>query len=270
MKRYFKLTIVLLMVLILPTGCKLNKNSSISYNMFILDRKTLPDQEIRNHFDEVEYQEYKDKNITVEEYNDDEYTGYKLTVDLPIKEDLEKGNICMIDITNKNYESNCFEKKQGFFHDTYNVKISAREANQEFIKQNNLLSFEDIEKQEETKDKNGEDKIMLTLRDGEIKILSREEYLDNIGRSDREYDTNVKISVNLPSKSEKNNATGVNGKTLEWNLSNVEMRDLNYFEFTFKKPNMLRIVLTILAGILILYLIISISYSLITNKKKSK
>ena len=242
MKKKFKLLLLILMVLIIPTGCMkieagvtINKDGSMDYSLITALEKEYADNDTTNKIDEDTIKDFKKKNINVDNYEDDKYKGYIYSVHYDNIDQLSSmadETSCTIDITEKEIDNvYCFKKETNLFTTKYIAKFNA--------------NFADTQKDEAT---------------SQLDNDTAEKLLKNM---------DLKFKVKLPVKPGKNNATTVDGNTMIWDLTDSKLADEKYLSFEFETPNKLVIVLAAIACLIVVALVIAIIIATI-NKNKNK
>jgi hypothetical protein len=242
MKKKFKLLLLILMVLIIPTGCMkieagvtINKDGSMDYALITALEKEYANNDTTNKIDEDTIKDYKKKNINVDNYEDDKYKGYIYSVHYDNIDQLSSmadDTSCTINITEKEIDNvYCFKKENNLFSTKYTARFNA--------------SFADSQVKDAT-DQAGS------------------EYAEQILKN-----MDLKFKVKLPVKPGKNNATTQDGNTLTWDFMDSNLKNEKYIEFEFETPNKLVIVLAAIACVIVVSLVIAIIIATI-NKNKNK
>ena len=240
MKKKFKILLLVLMVLLIPTGCvkleagvKINKDGSMDYSFITALDKQYAENESLNKLDEDTIKEYKKKNIIIDNYEDDKYKGYRYSIhyeNLDQLSSIAENDACTINITEKEVDNNyCFKKEKNLFSTTYKAKFST--------------NFADEQKKEASSQVD-------------------DKYTEQLLKS-----MDLKFKVELPVKPGKNNATTQDGNTLIWDMTDPSFKEVKTIEFEFDAPNTLVITIAIIVGIIILLLVIAIIISTIINRK---
>ena len=256
MKKKLKLLFLGLCVLIIPTGCmkiegniQINKDKSMTYSIIeAIDTSQVDPNDQSLNFNELtqdEINEFKKAGISVEEYEEDKYKGYKYIVNYDSIDDISSvADIdgCTIDIENKNVSTlYCFKKEKGFFQDKYIAKFAINGMTDNINKEINAAD-------------DTEDESNKTAMDPSM--------LYNM--------FDIKFKINTPFPVLASNATSKNGDTLTWDFKDKNTQKIDNIEFTFFTPNMLNIIIFIVALVIIVFLTVSIIISKIINKNNNK
>lgn len=229
MSKKFKTFIGLCVLALLSTGCvkynakmDIKRDKSINYEIIYAIQASLSDS--GQVMDEEGVKELKDNGYTVENYNEDGYTGFKISKKIKNIDDVSDTNEVIFSLSDdaSKKDIKIFTVKKGLFKNTYKAKFS-------FDMDNSNLSIGNNE--DEDKD---EDDINLSNNDDEEDedITSTDD--NNMDMSQFTSSMDLKYTVNLPYKAKSNNATTVNkgGKQLVWDLSKA-----NTVEYEFELYN---------------------------------
>ena len=250
MKRRIKTLILLLVVLIIPTGCmkvegniRINKDKSMNYSLIAAyDTSKIPEDQLTDiDVTEEEINEFKKSNITLEKYEEDNYVGKRFSIKYESIDDISSMvdiDGCVIDIQNKATDTiYCFKREKGFFQDTYKAKFLVNG----FVNSGNTKQKEQMESNQ----------------------------LENNTITSSMYDSmDVKFLVEVPFKVKSNNASSKDNDLLTWDFKNENVQNLEAMEFEFAIPNTFNIIITIVVAVIFVLLIACIIISKILNKNK--
>ena len=288
MKKKLQILIVGLMIILLQTGCAkleatmtIKNDGSIDYSYYIgIKKEYNPNGDPIMDTDQVKA--YQKAGITVVEEEDDEYTGNRLNKKYDSIDELTSiaDTSCELDIYNKKIDNMyCFTKEEGLFGEVYKAKIAVKPLKENInsstqtqeddnTQSSSIVSTDDVD--------NGDGTYTITnhYEDGSTYTFnsnhSSKETQDDIENMTSAIKSQLKATfvVKLPSKNLSNNATNTTdgGKVLTWDLLDDQMENVEYFEFSFNKPNTLRIIIASVLGAIIIFLVISIIISLIINR----
>ncbi len=250
MKRRIKTLILLLVVLIIPTGCmkvegniRINKDKSMNYSLVAAyDTSKIPEDQLTDiDVTEEEINEFKKSNITLEKYEEDNYVGKRFSIKYESIDDISSMvdiDGCVIDIQNKATDTiYCFKREKGFFQDTYKAKFLVNG----FVNSGNTKQKEQMENSQ----------------------------LGNNEMASSMYDSiDVKFLVEVPFKVKSNNASSKDNDLLTWDFKNENVQNLEAMEFEFAIPNTFNIIITIVVAVIFVLLIVGIIISKMINKNK--
>lgn len=228
MNKKFKTFVGLCVLALLSTGCvkynakmDIKKDKSINYEIIYAIQASLSDS--GQVMDEEGVKELKDNGYTVENYNENGYTGFKISKKIKNIDDVCDTNEVTFSLSDNvsKKDVKIFTVKKGLFKNTYKAKFS-------FDMDNSNLSIGNNEDEDE-------DNINLSNNNDEEDedITSTDD--NNMDMSQFTSSMDLKYTVNLPYKAKSNNATTVNngGKQLEWNLGTN-----NTIEYEFELYNL--------------------------------
>jgi large-conductance mechanosensitive channel len=273
MKRNIKTFIVLLLVLLIPTGCMkieanftINKDKSADYSLLMLYNKDNMSKEELDAFNEQkaqgipeEYTKELSDKTSIDFYEDDESIGYKLSTSIDsidVITSVSEIPACDLMTEKGEIDTNhyCFYKEKGLFYDTYKAKIK-RSAN---IGDQKLSTYMN----------NTDDSYVYEDEDGSFEIddSSINEMQDMA--EDMMEGLEYKFVVNTPFKIISNNADEKTNGKLIWDI--MDTTKTNDIEFAFRIPNTLNIIIGIVVGLIIAFLTISVIISYILKAKEQK
>ena len=273
MKRNIKTFIILLLVLLIPTGCMkieadftINKDKSADYSLLMLYNKDDMSKEELDAFNEQkgqgipeEYTKELSNNTNIDFYEDDKSIGYKLSTSIDsidIISSVSEIPACELITEKGEIDTNhyCFYKEKGLFYDTYKAKIK-RSTN--------------IGDQKLPTDMNNTDDNYVYEDENESFEMDEESTNELKDMTDAMTEGfEYKFVVNTPFKITSNNADEKTNGKLIWNLMDTTKK--NDIEFAFTIPNTLNIIIAIVVGIIIAFLTISVIISYILKAKEQK
>ena len=241
MKRNLKKIGLMLCIMFLTTGCvKMNMTMEIHGNKSMdLELIEAVDDSILESTGSTSItdnkKELEDKGYTVEDYKEDNKTGYKITkhfdnIDTVVSDVVESDQF--------------FTVKKGFFKNTY--QINMKSVDYDSLGMDDAMDT-DVNDNEVTG-------IDDTTGDGTLDFGDDFDYSSMLSGMD------VAFHINLPNKAISNNATKVenNGKNLTWDL--MEFKG-DKIELEFALYNMTNIYILIGGAVALLILQLELAYS---------
>ena len=293
MKRKVKLFIIALM-LMLTSGCvkfnvsmDIKKDKSMNFSMlYALDESYAGSSGFELEDETSVKENIKNKNCSIESYNESNMLGYKVTCkvanidDMSSEKDLDESDLESI-LTNE--KSKLFTLKKGFFKNTYSVKLKSDtdllDSSDYSNREEDDITLDDEDYDDDDYDYDDEDS---DYDEDDYNFDDIDDYYeystDAIDDSETDSDIDLsalssmdlKFDLKLPYKAISSNATTKedNGKHLVWDFMEMSQSDdgNSDVEFKFALYNTTNIVLTIVIGVLVIAGLVFF----IIKKKKNK
>lgn len=263
-----KYVMMLTVMMFLLTGCvKFNANVEISKNknmnmevIYAIDSSLMSymggDGELLSDDDKKELEE---EGFTVENYNQDNFTGYKLVKkvrnidDISTTDDISYSISGLLDDYEAN-NKNMFKVKKGLFKNTYYTNIKF-DANDSYLDDD--FTSDDIN--------SNEDIDTYMTYDNDNNISSGFDF-SGMDFSNFTKNMDLKFNVTLPYKAVSNNANNVSekDKSLSWDLSATKASNIEFSFYLYNLP----LIYTLVAVIVVTILLV-VGLAVCLNKKKN-
>lgn len=260
MRKYFKLLIILILMLSV-TGCvkfnysiSINKDKSMDLEIILASDKRFSDAENTINFTDIDSDELNKNGYLVFAYNEDMYEGSRIIKSFKNIDDISttKDNWLVHDLRNalSGTDNTLFYVKKGFLKNTYIGRFK-------------MTGTDEMEEQFDSN-------TNINVNDDNQSVIDQEdvqELEDAMSEMSKEMD--FKFIIKVPYKTLSNNATSVSKdqKTLTWNLFEIKDENAN-FEFYLYNFNNIIICLIIL--LIIVVVLIIIIKKITKNRKKNK
>ena len=256
MKRNLKKIGLMLCIMFLTTGCvKMNMTMEIHGNKSMeLELIEAVDDSILESTGSTSItdnkKELEDKGYTVEDYKEDNKTGYKITKHFDNIDTVSSSEEIDTNVSDVVESDQFFTVKKGFFKNTY--QINMKSVDYDSLGMDDAMDT-DVNDNEVTG-------IDDTTGDGTLDFGDDFDYSSMLSGMD------VAFHINLPNKAISNNATKVenNGKNLTWDL--MEFKG-DKIELEFALYNMTNIYITIGIGLFLLLILIAIIVKIVKKPK---
>lgn len=283
--------VMLLTVTLLLTGCvKYNVNMDIKKDksmefkiLYALDTSVLGEKAA---FTEDDLKKIKDQGFEVSEYSDGNMKGFTLTKKIKNIDDVSSADGTKYSLSGilNNGNSKMFKVKKGLLKNKYIAKFDFDSSDSGLSNENNTFTEEDDRDEDATTDlEDDENTIDQEEKDDDVDSDDDTEVADiNIGNNINSEDyskmmanMDLSFTVTLPYKAISNNATTVknDGKELVWNLAaNNEQKSIE-FEFEldrFQIKPIIIIIASILGGLFVVAVVVTIIMAIQGGKKKNK
>ena len=267
MKRSLKLLIIFILVCSL-TGCmklnysmSINKDKSMDLEIIMVVDKSMGESGDMD-FTDLDIDELAKKGFLVGAYNEGSLKGSKIFKSYKNIDDIStsNNNQLVVDLgeflNGEDATNELFIVKKGFLKNTYigRFKISGTDNLEEQLGGSDSMMDDDSTSDEPLF---SEDEV---FEDGSV-----EGFEDMFSSMTSMLD--IKFIINVPYKALSNNATSVDndGKTLTWNLLQLQQENTENIEFEFQLYNWVNIIICLVLVILIIIIII-----VIINKSRPK
>ncbi len=292
MKRKVKLFIVALM-LMLTAGCvKINismdikKDKSMNYSiLYAMDESYAGSEGYELQDENSVKEEIKNKNCSVESYNESNMLGYKVTCKVPNIDELSsEKELDESDLESilSNEKSKVFTIKKGFFKNTYSAKLKSDSLDSSESNYREEYSDDDYDFDYDT-GTDDDDDYDYDDYDYDYDFDDDDDDYDYDYDTDDDYDDDsaidisalssmdMKFELKLPYKAISSNATSKDddGKHLVWDYMKMYQSsdDNSDVEFKFALYNTTNIILTIVIGVLVIG---GIVFFILKKNKKNK
>lgn len=283
--------VMLLVVTLLLTGCvKYNVNMDIKKDksmdfkiVYALDTSTLGE---KANFSDEDLKKMKEQGFEVSEYSDGTMKGVTLTKKIKNIDDVSSADGTEYSLSGilNNGNSKMFKVKKGLFKNKYIAKFDFDSSDSGLSNENNTFTEENDRDEEATTDlEDDENTIDQEEKDDDVDSDDDTEVADiNIGNNINSEDyskmmknMDLSFTVTLPYKAISNNATTVknDGKELVWNLASINNKKSIEFEFEldrFQIAPIIIVIASILGGLFVIALIVTIIMAVQGGKKKNK
>lgn len=283
--------VMLLVVTLLLTGCvKYNVNMDIKKDksmdfkiVYALDTSTLGE---KANFSDEDLKKMKEQGFEVSEYSDGTMKGVTLTKKIKNIDDVSSADGTEYSLSGilNNGNSKMFKVKKGLFKNKYIAKFDFDSSDSGLSNENNTFTEEDDREEDATTDlEDDENTIDQEEKDDDVDSDDDTEVADiNIGNNINSEDyskmmknMDLSFTVTLPYKAISNNATTVknDGKELVWNLASINNKKSIEFEFEldrFQIAPIIIVIASILGGLFVIALIVTIIMAVQGGKKKNK
>lgn len=283
--------VMLLVVTLLLTGCvKYNVNMDIKKDksmdfkiVYALDTSTLGE---KANFSDEDLKKMKEQGFEVSEYSDGTMKGVTLTKKIKNIDDVSSADGTEYSLSGilNNGNSKMFKVKKGLFKNKYIAKFDFDSSDSGLSNENNTFTEEDDRDEDATTDlEDDENTIDQEEKDDDVDSDDDTEVADiNIGNNINSEDyskmmknMDLSFTVTLPYKAISNNATTVknDGKELVWNLASINNKKSIEFEFEldrFQIAPIIIVIASILGGLFVIALIVTIIMAVQGGKKKNK
>lgn len=281
MKKLAKIIIIVVMMITM-TGCvkfnanmDIKKDKSMDYSIiYALDTTYFGDEGV---FNEEDKKELEKEGFKLEEYNEGNYKGVKLTrkiinIDLvSSKEDAKYSLSGILSSEDKDNNKNdyLFKVEKGLLKNKYKAvldfdssdsDLGDMEESSEDYDYSNTTQY-DYYTEENTDTTDGQDYTNTTEDSSDETTGSLEDFTMSGMES-----MDLSFNVTLPYPALSNNATTAtnDNKTLKWELSSSETTSI---EFEFELYNMTTIYIMIAAGLIVIVAVVVLAIVLIKKKK---
>ena len=273
---------MLLIVALLLTGCvKYNVNMDIKKDksmdfkiVYALDKSYLGDKAT---FSDDDLKKMKDQGFEVSKYSEGNMEGFILTKKIKNIDDVSSTDGTEFDLTGilNNGTSKMFKIKKGLFKNKYIAKFDFDTSEASLSNNNSVLTNEAddsdddiILDSEKTDDLDSDD-------NKEVPNINITDNLNGNDYSKMMKNMDLSFTVTLPYKALSNNATTVknDGKELVWNLASINNKKSIEFEFEldrFQIAPIIIVIASILGGLFVIALIVTIIMAVQGGKKKNK
>lgn len=283
--------VMLLVVTLLLTGCvKYNVNMDIKKDksmdfkiVYALDTSALGE---KANFSDENLKKMKEQGFEVSEYSDGTMKGVTLTKKIKNIDDVSSADGTEYSLSGilNNGNSKMFKVKKGLFKNKYIAKFDFDSSDSGLSNENNTFTEEDDRDEDATTDlEDDENTIDQEEKDDDVDSDDDTEVADiNIGNNINSEDyskmmknMDLSFTVTLPYKAISNNATTVknDGKELVWNLASINNKKSIEFEFEldrFQIAPIIIVIASILGGLFVIALIVTIIMAVQGGKKKNK
>jgi len=283
--------VMLLVVTLLLTGCvKYNVNMDIKKDksmdfkiVYALDTSALGE---KANFSDEDLKKMKEQGFEVSEYSDGTMKGVTLTKKIKNIDDVSSADGTEYSLSGilNNGNSKMFKVKKGLFKNKYIAKFDFDSSDSGLSNENNTFTEEDDRDEDATTDlEDDENTIDQEEKDDDVDSDDDTEVADiNIGNNINSEDyskmmknMDLSFTVTLPYKAISNNATTVknDGKELVWNLASINNKKSIEFEFEldrFQIAPIIIVIASILGGLFVIALIVTIIMAVQGGKKKNK
>lgn len=264
MKKILKISLLCISLMFLTSGCMkinydmtINRNKSIDFSALSAYLEDLGENE--SIFSKEEMEELSKKGVTVSDYKEDGYVGYRLFKHFDNIDDVsDKENVTnnIEDFFDEKPQKTYFFKiEKGFLKNKYKAYFDVSNMN---------MSLDNLEESINDVDSENVDTTdtMDTVESAENENI---DVLNNMDFSNMMTGMEAKFVVRLPYKNISNNATNVSsdGKTLTWDF--ITNQNLKTIEFEFEIWDQTIMYIGILLVVLI---VIAIIASIVNRPKK--